>query len=310
MVSSETYRTIQNWVGQQLEYEATHSAPAPLTDAQRKLLDKLEQTLPLTTPLLPEPDLGDTNWIGLLMEDRAARQRGPGNIAGVDFQEKPGPVVGGVQKWYCHVRIDEHPQPFPNPESGLSQDGTQPCFARKKDAKKYAAKSAIEWLRTNGRMPQGGGNSMVSSQPQNRPLTPLPSSPERKKPKLSAPSPEQSRDPASKSDALQEVQRLCARLGSPDVPKYVVTENPEHPGFFSGYPDMGILVSEFPAGIGRVEDVLGKRSTKEKIAEELLAPLRSMVAKRDELDEQYIKSLPPLQQESENNHHSSVHLRG
>lgn len=68
MVSSGTYKTIQSWIGQQLEYEATHSAPAPLTDTQRKLLDKLEQTLPLAAPPPPEPDLSDdTNWVGLLM---------------------------------------------------------------------------------------------------------------------------------------------------------------------------------------------------------------------------------------------------
>ncbi|KAI4862908.1 hypothetical protein F4820DRAFT_459902 [Hypoxylon rubiginosum] len=295
MVSSETYRAIQNWIGQQLEYEATHSAPAPLTDAQRKLLDKLEQALPLATPLLPEPDLGDTNWIGLLMEDRAARQRGPGNTAGVDFQEKPGPVVSGVQNWYCQVRIDEYPEPFPNSEGGILQDGMPPCFVRKKDAKKYAAKCAVEWLRTKGQ----------------RPATPQPSSPERKKQKLSASSPEQSKNPTSEPDVLQEVQQLCVRLGSPDRPKYIITENPEQPGFFSGYPDMGILVSTLPAGVGRVEDVLGKRPAKEKIAEELLVHLRSIVAKHDEEYERYIETLPPVKkQESENNHQPSGHLRG
>ncbi|KAI1771411.1 hypothetical protein F4818DRAFT_430194 [Hypoxylon cercidicola] len=303
MVSSETYRAIQNWIGQQLEYEATHSAPAPLTDAQRKLLDKLEQALPPATPLLAEPDMGDanTNWVGLLMEDRAARQRGS-TVGEPDFKEKAGPVVLGVQKWYYEVRIDEHPAPFPNSESGFLPDGTQPYFTRKKDAKRYAAKCAMEWLR-NRRMPQGSSNGMASAQVQNRPVTPQ-FSPERKKQKLSASSPEQSKNPASKPDVIQEVRQLCERLGGPE-PRYILAENADQPGFFSGYPDMGILVSALPAGTGRVEDVLGKKSAREKIAEELVVPLRAIAAKHEEANQRYIKTLPPLKQGSEGNRQPS-----
>ncbi|KAI1768838.1 hypothetical protein GGR53DRAFT_475954 [Hypoxylon sp. FL1150] len=305
MVSSETYRAIQEWIGQQLDYEASHLTPAPLTETQRKLLDKLEQALPLATPPPPEPDLSDTtNWIGLLMEYRASRQRGANNAAGIDFEEKPGPVVANVQRWYCQVQIDEHPVAFPHPGNG-----TIPCFARKKDAKRYAAKCAVEWLRANGYMRQGSSSVVASPQVQNRPVTPQ-LSPERKKQKLSAPSPEQSKSPAAKSDAIQEAQQLCARLGSPDKPGYILIESSEQPGFFSGYPVMGILGSAIPKGVGHVKEVLGKRQAKEKMAEELLVHLRGIAAGHDEADQRFLASLLPVKQGGGNSDQSSIHLRG
>lgn len=185
-----------------------------------------------------------------------------------------------------------------------------PCFARKKDAKRYAAKCAVEWLRANGYMRQGKSNGVAPPQVKNRPVTPRSSSPDRKKPKLSAPSPEQSKGPAPKSEAIQEAQQLCARLGSPDKPRYVIAESLEHTGFFSGYPDMGILAPALPIGVGHVKEVLGKRQAKEKIAEELLVHLRRIAAEYDEADQRFLESLPPVKGESGNNDQTSVHLRG
>ncbi|KAI0179981.1 hypothetical protein GGR52DRAFT_529292 [Hypoxylon sp. FL1284] len=292
MVSADTYRIIQAWIGRQLEYEAAHSAPPPLTDVQRKLLGKLEQTIPPEKPPPPEPDAGETNWIGLLMEDRAARQRGPSTNTGVNFVETPGPVILGVQKWYCQAQIDECPSPFPNAEGGLLENGTLPCFARKKDAKKYAAKCAFEWLRAKRSAPQANNNGTASSQVQKQPATPQTSMPERKKPRLSGPEPEQDK---TKSDAVEEVKLLCKRLGFPDMPSYVITQSAEQSGFFSGHADMGMLATALPVGCGRVEGVLGKKLAKQKIAEGLLAPLRNMAEPHDEAYQQFIKKNPHLE---------------
>ncbi|KAI1375048.1 hypothetical protein F4677DRAFT_446955 [Hypoxylon crocopeplum] len=345
MVSSDTYQKIQNWITRQQEYETTHSTPAPLTEAQRKLLEKLELTLPPETPPLPGPELGNTNWVGDLMEYRAARQRG---LSGVDFKEEPGPTIYGAQKWYCRVQIDEHPVPFPGPDGGLFPDGSQPSFARKRDAKQYAAKCALEWLQANGyryqtnyngvKFPQSQAHQaqahqaqahqvqahqVQAHQAQAHQVTPQ-ASPAKKKPRLSAPSPEQARaepnnnvsvtqmhlgSPLPKGiaspfnndevSAVHQVSQLCDRLGFPGVPQYKYTPDSEMTGFYDGYPDLGMLTSRLPSGVGRVEKVLGKKATREKIAEELLEHLRKLVAQQDEKDKQFLANLPPIRKEEQ-----------
>ncbi|OTB08643.1 hypothetical protein M426DRAFT_159028 [Hypoxylon sp. CI-4A] len=314
MVSSETYQAIQKWITRQQEYEATHSDPAPLTDIQRKLLEKLALSLPPDTNPPPEPELDETNWIGILLEYRAARQRIREGMPGGDFVEEPGPTLNNVQRWYCHVRIDEHPAPFPGPAGGLSDDGQRSCFARKKDAKKYAAKCAVQWLRANGYMPQVDRNAVKSPQVQQSPITPA-SSPVKKKQKLAAPPPESNEKqtppgaPLPKGIAspyndtevsvIHQVSELCERAGYRNFPQYKITENSQLAGFFDGYADLGLLAQRLPKGVGRVEKVLGKKPAKEKIAESLLNHLRKLVAENDERDEQFLANLSPVKKEEE-----------
>ncbi|KAI1457689.1 hypothetical protein F4805DRAFT_170295 [Annulohypoxylon moriforme] len=321
MVSSKTYQKIQNWIGRQQEYEANHSEPAPLTDAQRKLLEKLEASLPLETPPTPEPELGDPNWIGILLEYRAARQRVPLGVPGGVFMEEQGPTIGGELKWYCRVKIDENPEPFPGPNGGLV-NGNQPYFGRKKDAKKYAAKCAVEWLKANGYMYRSETDAAKSAQapqatqpPQASHAPPTPkkqvtpqSTPVKKKPKLSSPSPENPAGTTTKYEpdggqplptspfnsdevsAVVEVNQLCNRLGMLGHLQYKITESSEA-GFYNGYAELGMLSSKFPIGAGRVEKVLGRKAAKEQIAEELLVYLRKLAAEHDEADQRFLASL-------------------
>ncbi|RYP20919.1 hypothetical protein DL766_008071 [Monosporascus sp. MC13-8B] len=143
------YSSLQKWILQQQEYEARHSQPAPLTNAQRRLLSELELTL---TPAPTEPEVGDVNWIGILLEYRAANRM---YLGAVEFSEEaaapaPGPPSPPV-RWRCQVRIEERAAaPFPSPPP------EPPSFARKKDAKQFAARCAVEWLRANGHMPADG----------------------------------------------------------------------------------------------------------------------------------------------------------
>ncbi|KAI2630721.1 hypothetical protein GGR54DRAFT_583864 [Hypoxylon sp. NC1633] len=314
MVNSETYQIIQEWITKQQEYEATHSSPAPLTDTQRKLLEKLQVTLPPLKRILPEPELGQTNWVGILQEYQAARKR---ISTAIDFSESPGPVVKGVQNWYCQVRVDEHPTPFPGPQGGLL-DGTQPCFARKKDAKKYAAMCAVEYLMAYGFMRKTSANGAMSTQ---FPVQPAATqSPPSKRAKLTTPSPEQPKAMTSKPEpdvakvqpgnplpkgtaspfndeevsAAHEVSKLCNRLGQPGFPQYHLDKNEGMPDFYSGYPNLGVLGTKLPQGIGRVENVFGRKAAKEQIAEKLLDPLRKLATSRDGGDEQVIASLHPV----------------
>lgn len=221
----------------------------------------------------------------------------------------------GVQKWHCEVRIDEHPKPFPGPSGGLI-NGAQPSFARKKDAKKYAAKCAVEWLRENGYIIHNGGNDVRASQPQEqpqeKPVTPQPT-PAKKKQKVSPPTPERPQASTSTPEsngreippgtllpkgptnpfdeeevtAVQEVSRLCKRLGLKGEPQYRITRMAEGSEFYKGYADLGMLSSQIPVGAGFVNEVFGKKPCKEKIAEELLEPLRNLAARFDEQDQKF-----------------------
>ncbi|XDG00705.1 hypothetical protein ABKA04_000320 [Annulohypoxylon sp. FPYF3050] len=313
MVSSKTYQAIQNWIGRQQEYERKHLEPAPLTDAQRKLLDKLELALPSETPLLAEPEVGEVNWVGLLQEYQAARQLVPSGTPVSNFIEEQGPIICNEIKWYCRVKIDENVNPFPGPEGG-SVDGKQPYFGRKKDAKKYAAKCAYEWLKVNGYLYRSEADAAKfpptppAPQATQQQATPL-SSPAKKKPKLLQSSPKSPPGATVKTEpntasplpvsafnsdevsAVVEIDRLCARLGLANSIRYIVQESTEFTGFYNGHADLGILAARFPIGAGRVKNVIGRKAAKEKIAEELLAHMRKLGADHDVADKQFLDTL-------------------
>ncbi|KAI1633736.1 hypothetical protein F4809DRAFT_570532 [Biscogniauxia mediterranea] len=298
-ISTSTYETVQKWIGRQLESNAA------VTDTQRDLLLNLEHTINPPPPPRAEPELDGINWIGLLQEYRAARLRIPVGVSGINFTESAvNPFSATTSNWLSQVTIDEHPLPFPGPSGGLFEDGTQPSFARKKDARKYAAKCAIEWLRANGYMPQTGGVKFPKVQqpqpaqqstqkPTQRPTSQ--SSPPREKVATSpkANSATKTPTPASPFDDTQpsaviEVERLCRELGIM-APKYKIEQDPVTGGFFSGYPDFGIHAGMVPVGIGRVENILSKKAAKEKIAEELLAPLQQIYDERRESDRKFME---------------------
>ncbi|KAI0010134.1 hypothetical protein F4779DRAFT_616864 [Xylariaceae sp. FL0662B] len=311
MLSTPTYQSIQNWICQQQEYEATHSSPAPLTDAQRKALRALQLALP-QTPMPPvEVNVGDTNWF------RASRPRLNGDNK-VDFRESS--VDGLTLSWLCEVLIGEHPTPFPGPSGGLLPDGKQPSFPRKKDAKQYAAKCAIEWLRNNGHMPQDGVKFSKAQR-----ATPLPlalnnnDGRSNKKQKMCPPSPDQPKTPTSKPgrqqpvtspnapvpgsspspfnederSAAHQVAKLCHELGFAPF-RYVLNKDPDSPGFYSGYPDFGMHAPRFPEGLGRVENVYNQKAAKEKIAEAILTHLRQVQADREKEIQDVLQGLPPV----------------
>ncbi|KAI5855590.1 hypothetical protein GGS23DRAFT_589487 [Durotheca rogersii] len=300
MVTLQTYEAIQSWIHQQLAYEATHIDNAPLTEAQRKLLEKLELTLPPTMAPQPDPVVGDTNWIGVLLESRVPRLRIPNSTSGVEFVESQAPAVRGMLRWHCHVKLEEHAMPFPGPSGGLFPDGTLPSFSRKKDAKQYAAKCAVEWLKEKGYIPQTNANGVqsVSPQPQVQARPPAqatpPASPpgQRKSPRSELKRMASAFDNDEVSD-IQKVARLCELYNFPE-PRYIITKSTEGKDFFDGYPDLGVLAKSLPRDIGRVKNVFGKKATKEKIAQLLLGPLTDIASKREDENRRFLNSLPPL----------------
>ncbi|RYP69240.1 hypothetical protein DL771_006208 [Monosporascus sp. 5C6A] len=308
-VPTPSYSVLQEWILQQQEYEAMHSRPAPLTAAQRRLLTELELALTVTPT---EPEVGDTNWIGILLEYRAANQIYPGDSA-VEFAEEAAPASpghpAGAVRWRCQVRIEERraaPFPSPSPEP--------PSFARKKDAKQFAARCAVEWLRANGHMPPDGvrfpkgmaaaaaafslpPQQLLQQQGKKRRASPVnvtfsnpslgPSngcgaSTSGKRPPSSPSSPttearSSSYSPSSpfgadERPATDEVSELCRNLGW-RPPRYVLKEDPQNQGFWSGHPEFdnpGPLPTQLPAPAGRVEGAYGKKLARQQIAEGVL----------------------------------------
>ncbi|KAI0480856.1 hypothetical protein GGR56DRAFT_627850 [Xylariaceae sp. FL0804] len=319
MVSPSTFEYLRDWFAQQL------ADPVTLTGEQRQAVLNLELAVRPRPVLQREPSLGETNWVGLLMEYRMAQLKSPNSVTGIDFREeysldKPG---SDNRPWFCQVSVAECGEPFPGFAGGLYPDGTQPGFARKKDAKQYAAKCAVEFLRANGLMPADGAKfpktqappqqkqpqqqqqssargpadslrETISSIGTKRPATSGSGNGTPPQPSRSSPSPF---DPTRPS-AAHEVAELCAVLGLP-TPAYQVTQTTPGSGFWNGFADFGDRSAEVPfettgpARVGRVENVLGRKAAREMIAEQLLACLRSLRAQRLEGNRRFLAGEPP-----------------
>ncbi|KAK3379416.1 hypothetical protein B0T24DRAFT_589986 [Lasiosphaeria ovina] len=145
------YRDLKAWIAEQ---EALPQ-PAPLTEIQKKAIAELRASLGGR----PEPELGDIDWVSLLYRYRDAYRAGGAVVLFAD-------ELAAQKKWVCRCTFRgtaaSELQRFPGPDGGLLADvgggGTlvAPSFARKKDAKRYAAKCCVEWLMAENRMPSDG----------------------------------------------------------------------------------------------------------------------------------------------------------
>ncbi|KAI1338033.1 hypothetical protein F5Y15DRAFT_388744 [Xylariaceae sp. FL0016] len=296
-IPATTYQHLQEWITQQL------TAPSLLTLEQREAVIRLERTLRPANSMKAEPVVGDTNWVGILQEFRAAQQQRPNSITGIHFIE--GSVDPVWNRWLSTVTVAEHDSPFPGPAGGLYPDGEQPGFARKKDAKQYAAKCAVEWLRKNGHMPQNGtkfpaghkmqsvkatsqeqpGKDAVKADPVS-PTTTLPA-PTPASPAHFSPSPFDDTKPS----ATHEADQLAKALGLP-TPAYKIV--PSDNGFWRGCVDYGAHTSTLPFVADlpiAVDIVISKKLAKEKLAMQLCVLLRKEKHERDERNQRFMEGL-------------------
>ncbi|KAI2637364.1 hypothetical protein GGS21DRAFT_549442 [Xylaria nigripes] len=288
-VEPSTYELIHTWAGQQ------RLTPEPLTEDLRIAVLKLERAIRVGLTDLSEPELGDTNWI----EYRAVHI--------VSFREDDfttnavDPTGQGSLRWTCQVRVAEEPRlSFPK----ASEDGREISFARKKDAKKYAAKCAVEWLREQGfmspvrvRLPTDTA-ALIKDRPppppqqQQQQQQQIPS----KSNQLNKPGGTTTTIPLSPLDENQPssvylVSQLCSSLNLPS-PSYVV-ESPDNDGLYNGYANFGLDRGLMPFDVSKlrgVTDVLGQKLAKEKIAKEVLEYLVAEKEKRDAELQAYLAS--------------------
>jgi len=223
---------------------AMRNPTATTTEGQLAAVSPVENTsCAISENSKPEDGLGlEKNWVGLLMEYRAAH---PASTR-VIFNE-----VSVGMRFICTVVISESQTPL--------GDGTV-SFARKKDAKQQAAKKTIEWLIANNHMPADGSVSFPN------PVVILP-------PATGA----KTKDSPSCS---QQVAELCLRLAL-NLPTYRLEPQEACPSMWNGYAHFN-GDPRMPARVGEFSNVFGRKNAKEECAKDVLELLHGIAAERTE----------------------------
>lgn len=318
------YAEVKAWIAQQEAFEKATKTPAPLTNAQRKALEVLRLPLSVTPP----PELGHVDYISLLNRYRQANYTG--QELDWDEREASTKAVGGAIGRICSVTITEsrkHPEApvesFPAPGYGFEKGESPPVFPRKKDAKQYAAKCAVEWLIAQSMMPSNlrdvtfpkaqlpsrlttssfsrrlvttssddedsDEDSEDDSSPSSPPGSPSPA-PQRPAGGTSSPGAVDLGDESL--PATQRVTALCAELGI-RAPRYVTNRSASgRDRCFDGYPDFGHDSSSMPKGLGRVEDVEGQEKARLAVAALVLEHLLCQYKERQSQIEDVLGSGP------------------
>ncbi|KAL1871349.1 hypothetical protein Daus18300_004715 [Diaporthe australafricana] len=284
------YQEVKAWATEQEAFERANQTPAPLTDTQRLFLESFRAPSPL-------PDIGQVDYVSLLFRYRQANPTGKKIV----FAEAIHGVrnAEGSLQWTITIELSEalaHEPPIEKfPAAGFGADAAGcPPFVRKKDAKQYAAKCAIEWLISQSLMPSNLQDVTFpkSHLPPPRPLPVLQSQPA-KRPNEDTngghtPPPKRMTKGttgvvAVDDDSLpatQRVQALCHSMGL-KAPSYNLTNSDPRVNYiFDGRPDFGDDSDNFPEDLGHVTHVLGKDSAKQEIAEILLKHLMKMHQER------------------------------
>jgi hypothetical protein len=152
--------------------------------------------------------------------------------------------------------------------------GDHVSFGNKKDAKKYAAKKAIDWLIANNYMPSDGSVKFP------KPPTPVQVAQPRKPKSVSPSEPSIPTDGTPTTKYTSKVPGLCTKLGFPP-PRYEITRaNAADHSFWNGYANFSDTRIE--GRVGRVFNVWGKTNAKEQCAEIVYSFLKDIERQRGE----------------------------
>lgn len=188
-----------------------------------------------------------------------------------------------------------HIEHFPAMNYGLNNDGTEPRFTSKKEAKRFAAKCAVEWLVAQGLMPSFLPLLAAASPPVTLKRT------MESTPSTTPPPPKRqngTNTPAGGGPDGASLLAASTNLPSPRVtelvetkcrelniafPKYSFTELESNTynakAAIDNYGDAELLALE---RWSMVEGVVGKDAAKNAVAAKLLEKLREIEAERDE----------------------------
>jgi hypothetical protein len=185
-----------------------------------------------------------------------------GGPPGLDYKEAT--IEKGIVRFAFTVKIAESPQSF---------GGEALSFSNKKDAKKYAAKKAIDWLIANRHMPSDGSVKFRKA----------PTRIQAQLKKCKSVSPSESGTPTDGTPPVKyttKVPALCTKLGFPP-PKYEITRaKADDHSFWHGYADFNDPRIE--GKVGRVFNVWGQKNAKEQCAEIVYSFLKDVEKQRGE----------------------------
>jgi hypothetical protein len=136
-------------------------------------------------------------------------------------------------------------------------------FSKKKDARQYASKLAIEWLINNNHMPAAGGVSFKL-----QPMAKVPGA---------ATSPSSLNNDSRKSSS-QQVAELAVKLGI-QPPSYVINPHEQFSTIYRGYAHFNGN-ARFDEKVGEFSNVYGKKQAKETCAGKVLSYLEGIAAQR------------------------------
>lgn len=183
-------------------------------------------------------------------------------------------IGAAPSRFNCIVTLAESAQTF----------GEGVSFIRKKDAKQYASKKAVDWLIASSLMPEVGvkfPKARPAAQP--APVTKQVASPVLSTPvavvKAVAVAPQSPAiTPKAATSFAGQIPELCSRLGF-TPPKYEITKVSGDAPLYSGYAHFN-GDPRIEGRIGEVRDVFGQKNAKEMIAERLYSFLKDIERQR------------------------------
>ncbi|TGO28041.1 hypothetical protein BPAE_0033g00430 [Botrytis paeoniae] len=187
-------------------------------------------------------EMGNTNWVGKLLEYHQANAIIP----------PPEYIEHQVseQRFGCSVIIRQKTEPIT----------TLASFSKKKDAKKFISKLAIDWLISQNLMPSTGAVKF----PKTPIATPIPDTRERS----TSPTPYPSLVPG-----------LCIALGF-NPPAYRLKLMSEGTSFYEIYADFG-SDTRVDGPVGKLTDIYGQKKAKEACAKEVFKFLKAIERSRE-----------------------------
>lgn len=222
------------------------------------------------------------------------------------FQDSPDNGPDSAQsKWCCTCNIKvpgiTDSADFPREDEGfvvVDEKGGRkaPSFARKKDAKRYAAKCVVDWLRKQGKdikvpkLISNGGQQPASElalPAENKPTSAqLPTPAGLPTTTTTTTTTKEANAPADNSDdevsAVDRVKELCVHLGMQNPSYKIVESEPGSSIFYNGYADFGVDHISFGTERFEVKNCFTKKGAKEQIAEQALRWLIVEKKRRDD----------------------------
>ncbi|EPE10292.1 rrna-processing protein efg1 [Ophiostoma piceae UAMH 11346] len=155
-----TFATLKAWVAEQDEYMQKYGQMVPLTDDQLRAISVLvaRQASPAPASAQDDDDLGDTDWISLLMRYTQTHKYTHTPPKYDEEQVARSHCNSPLWRYRCQVR-EAPDQWFPDIPRDGSINGSRSdvgLYVRKKDARQYAARCAVRWLMANYYMPSDG----------------------------------------------------------------------------------------------------------------------------------------------------------